>query len=251
MYRLRTLVPLFLVLFAGQVPAALIVNAAQPITQTVWMQPIIVSDNDGSNTATFFGDSTQQATILNLIDQIWAQAGIDVNWLAANAWNNTFANIGSATTLVARSTGDLDTIVTTGDAAGVGSTNPLVIDIYFSRAAAGFKVLDANTAAGLAFVDGNGISAYVGANLLTFQTGLEAIASVIAHEIGHNLSLAHIVDSQNLMEASMSGQRLTNTQITAALNSPLSQVPEPSTWLLVSVVLMVPALRRRTGAFAK
>lgn len=250
---LRTLAGLCLTLALGaSAHAALILNAGQPITQVVTMQPIVVSDNDGSNTATYFGSAAQQAAIFALIDQIWAQAGINVEWLAPNFYNNTFANIGSATPGspgTARSTNDLGTIVAAGDIAGVGNSNPLIIDIYFVRAAAGFQVLGLNSAAGLAFVGGNGITAYVGSNLLTFQSGLEAIASVIAHEIGHNLGLPHIVEAENLMQAGGSpneGERLNAAQITTSLASNLStSVPEPSTYILISLALPILLLRRR------
>jgi hypothetical protein len=242
---LRTLAAVCLALvWSAPAEAALILNAAQPITQQVTMQPIVVSDDNGSNTATYFGTPTQQAAIFALIDQIWAQAGINIEWLAPNFYNNTFANIGSATGVVARPTGDLSTIVANGNAAGVGNPNPLVIDIYFVRASAGFEVLSLNQVAGLAFVGGNGITAYVGSNLLGFQLGLEAIASVIAHEIGHNLGLPHIVEVENLMQASGSGERLNAAQILTSLNSNLSTaIPEPSTYLLISSALLL--LRRR------
>jgi hypothetical protein len=232
--------------------AALIVNSPQSITQTVYVQPVVVSDTNGTNTATFLGNATQMAAILGLVDQIWAQAGIDVEWLSATAYNNTFANIGSATTTTARPTSDLPTIVNNGDAAGVANSSSTTIAMYFVRAAAGFPVLSLNSAAGLAYVDGNGITMYVGSNLLTFQAGLEAIASVIAHEIGHNLGLDHLVEAENLMQQGGSpdqGERLNAAQITIALNSPLSvAVPEPGTYLLVSVGLPLLWWQRRRAA---
>ena len=248
--RLLILVVEFLGL-SHQAYGALMLNAAQTITQVVTVQPVVVSDTGGGNTATFFGDASQQATIFSLIDQIWAQAGIDVSWLAPNFWSNTSANIGVATTAVARPESDLFFIRATGDFAGAGSANPLVIDMYFVRAAAGFAVLPANFAAGLAVLGGNGITAYIGSALLSSTGGQEAIAGVIAHEIGHNLGLPHIVSAINLMHDGSSvslGEQLNAAQITAALNSNFSVplgVPEPVTFVLVSLALPLIFWRRR------
>lgn len=237
--------------FSGSVQAALILNGDQPITQRVTIQPIVVSDDGGANTATYFGNATQRAAIFFLIDQIWAQAGIDVEWLAENFYNSTLANIGIATESIPRPTSDLGAIVNAGNLAGVGNADALVIDIYFLRASAGFEVLSLNSAAGLAFLGGNGITAYVGSNLLDFEGGWEAIAAVIAHEIGHNLGLDHIVEAQNLMQSSGNGERLNAAQIAAALNSNLSTplpVPEPGTYLLISIALPWALQRRRRAA---
>ena len=56
-----------------------------------------------------------------------------------------------------------------------------------------------------------------GQNLLTFDGGIQAIATVVAHEIGHNLGLDHLVESENLMEASVGGgQRISEAQIATA-----------------------------------
>lgn len=238
--------------FGSSTQAGLIVNNPQPITQWVTMQPIVVSDNDGLNTATYFGNALQQSTIFSLVDQIWAQASIDVEWLPQNSYSSTFANIGSATTTVARPTADLSTIITAGDAAGVGNADPLIIDIYFLQAAAGFSVLSLNSVAGLAFVGGNGITAYLGSNLLGSDSGLEAIAGVIAHEIGHNLGLPHITEAENLMMSGDSdGARLNASQVTTALNSSLSTthpVPEPAATVVGLALLGLGWLRRRRGA---
>ena len=72
------------------VSAALVVNPTVPITHHLTVQPIVVSDDDGTDTATFFGTVTQQSEIEGFIDTIWGQAGIDVDFLTPNSWNNTF-----------------------------------------------------------------------------------------------------------------------------------------------------------------
>ena len=228
----------FISLQAGSAQAALIVDPPQPITQIVTVQPIIVSNTDGSNTAEYFGTPTEQSSIEGLIDSIWAQAGIDVTFLTPSTWNNDFANIGISEP-AARPTSDLSAMVSTGNTAGVTHADPLVINMFFVQIAAGFIELPNNTANGLAFVGGNGVSQHVGDDLpdMFGLNGHEVIASVVAHEIGHNLGLFHIVEADNLMQSGASGERLNATQIMTALNSTLSvsAVPEPSFFLFLTL----------------
>ncbi len=220
----------------SSVSAAIIVNPALTITELVTIQPIVVSDNNGSNTAEFFGTSSQQSTIEGLVDNIWGQAGIDIDFLSPTSWNNSFANSGSVDP---RPTSDLSAIVSDGNSAGVTHTNPNVINMFFVNIPAGFSVLSENFAAGLAYIGYNGITQYVGSNLLMSTSGLEAIASVVAHEIGHNLGLDHSSAAGNLMFTGNSTDKrelLTNDQISIALASNFSvstsPVPLPPAFLL-------------------
>ena len=234
----------FILFYAGPSAASLIVNDPRPISEIVTVQPIILSDDDGSNTATFFGTSEQQSSIEGYVDTIWAQAGIDVDFLAPNYWNDTFANWGENGPPdnggETRPTSDLKKIVNAGKDQGVTNQNSVVINMFFSQIPAGYAKLKDNYAAGLAFIGANGISQYVGSNLLTWSGGQEVIASVVAHEIGHNLGLNHVPDLENLMNVTdeKNGARLNDIQIATALDSPFSvpaPVPLPAAgWLLIS-----------------
>ena len=224
---------------ASSASAALIVNPPLSITNVVNIQPIIVSDTDGLNTAEYFAD--QQVAIETLVDTIWAQAGIDINFLSANSWNNTFANWGPNGAPdnggLTRSTSDLNTIVADGAAAGVANADTSVINMYFVNISAGFGLLSENSAAGLAFVGGNGITQYIGTNLLSFASGRDVVSSVVSHEIGHNLGLDHLVETENLMQqggAANPGERLNASQINTVLSSQfVAPVPLPPALFLM------------------
>ncbi len=221
---LRSAVTLSLLSSVPSAFAILITGDSTPLTQMVTVQPIIVSDDDGDNTAEFFGSSSQRSDIEGSIDQIWAQAGIDVDFLNPNSVNSTFINEGDSSS---RPESDLAETVSIGTSVGVTNTNPDVINMFFVNVAAGFTLLSEDTAAGLASTPGNSVSQYVGSNLLNFSNGRDVIASVVAHEIGHNLGLEHATIELNLMQAgntdpAREGERLNSEQIAIALASNFS-----------------------------
>ena len=192
--------------------------AAAEITQRIFVQPIIASDSDGSNTAVYFGDADEEFEIQRYVDQIYLQAGIDVEWLDEISTNDTFVNFGTGNGT--RREADLDIIVDEGDDSGIGSSDPLVIDLYFVNRVPGFRNLNRNTANGLAFVDANGIAIHIGDNLPGTENGRGIAASVAAHEIAHNLGLTHVEDPTNLLD---DGEELNGSQIVTALGSRFTQ----------------------------
>lgn len=245
--------------------AALTLNAPQPITHKVTVQAIVVSNDGGTNTATFMGSTTQEASIMSLVDDIWAQAGIDIDWLAEDAWNSTFANEGNDAPYVLpdsdpntvddnpRPQSDLSTIVSNANTAGKLHADPLVLNMFFVNVSPGHYTYGTNTAAGLAQLPGNDSTMYVGSALPGFLNGREAVASVIAHEIGHNLGLPHVPNTPfNLMQPGGSesdGEQLSESQITTAQNSQYSVlVPEPATLPIFAAALLLLARRRRRAA---
>ena len=240
--------PLAFIALIGTSSAALVVGLPIPITHEVRVQGIIVSEDDGTNTATYLGTLVQEGQIETLVDEIWSQAGIDITFLPTVDYNSTFALLGTSDP---RPTSDLNTIVSQARSDGILHPDVRVINMFFVKNPAGFSTgLSANTAAGLAFVGGNGITQYIGANLPGFSGGRDSAASVISHEIGHNLGLHHLVEAENLMQpggSSDPGARFNASQITTAHNSNFSAmiVPEPSSLILSMVGAITLVSRRR------
>ena len=158
----------------------------KPIVERVFVQPIIVSDDDGSNTAIAFGNAEQEAAIQRRVNRIYNQAGVEVVFLTTNHWNSTFANGVGGTT----GANDFREIIRRGDAAGVGSSDPLVLDYYFVNQVPA-QIPPGNSSGGRAFIGQSGATQAVGQSVPDRQSGRERIADVFGHEIGHNFGLSH------------------------------------------------------------
>lgn len=191
------------------------VDPALPITHQVQVQLIETALNDGTQAATVLGNATQQSEIESLIDLIWAQAGIDIEFLpTVIRYNDTFAYEGNGGN---RPTSDLDQVINNATAeGGILNSDPAILNMFFVKIAAGFGFTSENNVNGLAHVGDNGITQFVGENLLGFQNGRDVIASVVAHEIGHNLGLKHTPSGlPNLMSSNGTSEQLSSDQIEA------------------------------------
>lgn len=182
--------------------AEVTVHPAAPITHFVQIQPIRVKKSDGT-TATTFGDTATTTYIQQQINAIWAQLGVRIDWLPFVDYVSDFAYQGSGDyEQQPRPEGDL-AIIVDGAPTPPKSANPLVVNMFFVEIVPKYPHEGENTSNGLAFIDSNGIAIHVGSELLTFEAGLDTIAAVSAHEIGHNLGLDHyFASTDNLMNES-------------------------------------------------
>lgn len=207
---------LLFVVFCASPLLAQQTNPAQPITHELNVQLIQTTTTDGTEVAGIFGTPTQQADIEERLQTIWSQCGVRVNLLPTiNTYANDFAFDGRPTdySATSRPTSHLSSIISAGDSAGAGNSDPETIDAYFVDILPGFERLGANFVAGLANVDRNGLTMYVSDSLPTFSNGRSVVASVFAHEIGHNLGLNHeTANSPNLMATSGGTGHLTTSQ---------------------------------------
>jgi hypothetical protein len=195
--------------------AALVVNPARPITSEVTIQTIQTALNDGTSPAPMFGDPAREAAIKTVIDTVWAQAGIDVNFLPnVVRYNNTFASQGLG--LGVRPISDLGLILTNAAAEG-GILHPSrsVINMFFVNVAPGFDAKAPNWANGVGNVGLNGIAVFLGSSVSAEHAG-----HWLAHEIGHNLGLLHAPSgTENLMTSNRNTELVSDVQINSILST--------------------------------
>jgi len=206
-----TIKGLFFLLLVASSQADIIVNAARPITHKVNVNRI--RTQDGATQAKTFGTASQEADIVESINEIWAQAGVLIVFSDYTDYDSAFAydNDGQDPNMT-RSQGDLSTILNLWDAPTTPSTTD--IEMFFVEIVPGFKKLSENSTNGLARLDRPGTAVQVGDNLPGFQNGRDVVAGVMAHEIGHNLGLDHTASGiANLMSPSGTTDQISQSQI--------------------------------------
>ncbi|MEM9478364.1 MAG: hypothetical protein AAGA58_01740 [Verrucomicrobiota bacterium] len=201
-------------LLSSFVQAETTVNGYSSLIREVIVQPIICKKSNGE-TALFLGDEETESYIKAQINRIWIQSGIRVVWSDPTYFVNDFCYDGSPGNYyqgVHRPPDDHLIEIVDYEGFHMLHPDPTVVNMFFVRIVPGSSLLSPYTAAGLAFVDSNGLTMTVGAELLNFTEGRDAVASVISHELGHNLGLGHMGGDDNLMAPAALTERLIDAQ---------------------------------------
>ena len=213
MHRFLPLIALALSLrLMAAASAEIIINPPRPITHQVSVQIIQTALDNGSSPAAIFGDPARESAIKSVIDTIWSQAGIDINFLPnVVRYNSTFAYQGALPT-GARPITDLELIMTGAGLQGnILHPDASVINMFFVNVVPGFDLKNGYWANGVGNIGHNGIAMYLGANVSAEHAG-----HWVSHELAHNLGLRHATaGTENLLTTSRNTERLTEEQISA------------------------------------
>jgi len=163
---------------ANTAAAALLMLAGSVYAGTITIQPIQIRDDSGSNPANSAREVFEAAG-----DKIWAQAGIDLNFLSWTVYDESdFLNLSVLTGM------EFSTLIANPGTYG-GSSDSLVLNMWF------VDVLDNDSGfyGVTEFLGGRNIAIAWDA-VAAFNSGLGRL-DTIAHEIGHSLGLDHRADN--------------------------------------------------------
>ena len=227
-------------LFFGILSGLLIAPLSGFGASMIVVQPISICNDAGGDCSNSGGQYFETET-----DKIWNQADIDISFLPMVEFHSTaFQDI---------NTSEFNSLASTpGHGQHVTST---VLNMWF------LDEIDAGAVSGLAFVGGNGVAI---ANRVFTDADGAGRRDTIAHEIGHNLGLAHTLESDhrlmadgsirliptspvNIFPDGVGVSQLTQAEINTALTSPLVvPVPEPAAFASLALLLCgLFAFRRR------
>ena len=141
------------------------------------VQPIVLQSDEGTEPASM-------ALPEELVDRVYEKAGVDFYFLEAIYFNNTKARDGKI---------NLDEIIRESIKKGIIKGNGDIVNMFFVNSVDGNK-----GPLGRARMGGSNCFICLGEGNQNDPDFKNMQAFVIAHEIGHNLSLKHVVDDPNI-----------------------------------------------------
>jgi len=170
----KKLFPLYLTIYIVQLSMA---QNLKPYILIV--QPIVIQSDEGTNPASM-------ALPKSLVDSVYLKAGVDFYFLEPIFYNNTKARDGEIS---------LNKIVELAQNDGIIRGNGDIVNMFFVNAVDGNK-----GPLGRGMMGGSISFICLGENKNNDPDFEYMQAFVIAHEVGHNLSLKHVVDDPNISD---------------------------------------------------
>lgn len=162
---------------AGLALLAIAANTTNVEAATLKVQPIQVCNDAGASCA-----NSSRETYESFTDQIWAQAGINVEFLPWNTFHST-------SYLSIDSNAEIDNLFLESAAVSMASVDPYTVSMWFVSSVVGsYGVAEFNAPRAII---SDAIFSYNNPNFTGAPGQVNGRTDTIAHELGHNLGLDH------------------------------------------------------------
>ena len=150
-------------------------------SNVIIIHPIVIQSDNG-------GEPAQMKLSEQLVNRAYSKANIDFHYLEPTYYNNTKARDGEI---------NLDSIVNLSKRDRILKGQNDIINMFFVNA------IDGNRGpTGRGMMNGNIVFIALGdKNKTKIEDNKSMEAFVIAHEVGHNLGLKHVVDDKNIIDS--------------------------------------------------